>query len=123
MNTRQVAIAAALVLLMTAQPSVAQRKATFIGAGVLPCGEFVSSKDQPGASGFYVQWAQGYMTAYNYYAKGAQIVTPEAATILLYAERHCRSNPLDSYAQAIGTLINELGGIGFLARPGQEVRK
>lgn len=112
-----------LASILAVTPAMAQRKATFTGAGVLSCGEFINSKDQPGAAGFYAQWAQGYMTGYNYFAQGPQVVTPEPSTILLFSERHCRNNPLDTYAQAIGALINEIGGTGFLAKPTNDARK
>lgn len=99
---------------LAAGGAFAQRSATFTGAGTISCGEFIKNKDSLGAEGIFVQWATGYISAYNFYSTSAQVRTPESSTVLLYAEKHCRSKPLDSYAQAVAALIDELGGYSNL---------
>lgn len=88
----------------------AQRAATITGAGLISCGEFIKNRDKPGAPGYFSQWAMGYISAYNFFGAGPNVVPPEESTILLHAEKHCRARPLDQYLNATSALIDDLGG-------------
>lgn len=84
------------------------------GAGTTGCGTYIewrSSGNKPSVSQV-VQWTWGYLHGYNVYTLSAKIDPPELDTVAAYLEKYCRDNPLGVVANAVPTLIDDLGGSG-----------
>jgi hypothetical protein len=68
-----------------------------------------------------VQWAWGFITAYNFRASFAAtyqdddapnpVTPPEAASLLLFIRKHCEKSPQSNVATATLDLIGTLGGV------------
>jgi hypothetical protein len=120
------AIAALLVVLFSA-PTEAADKAPgvgTIGTGTFSCGKFSKYDGAPNNSGqmdLVVQWAWGFISAYNtraafsptYQEEDAPnpISPPNATSILLFIRKHCEKNPQSNVTNATLDLIGTLGGI------------
>ncbi len=53
----------------------------------------------------YLHWAQGYVTAQG---KHTALSEPEGPAVPLFLAQHCAQNPLDSFQEAVDSLVVEL---------------
>jgi hypothetical protein len=91
----------------------AQRSGVTFGAGNVGCGTYIEDrqKSSPGADIQYVQFAQGFLSAYNLYGSQKALESvPRGPTVLAYLDKHCREHPLDDVMSGITSLIGDLGG-------------
>jgi hypothetical protein len=95
-----------------------------IGTGGFSCGLFSKYDREPNNSAqmtVIVQWAWGFMSAYNSRALFSstyqphpaprQISLPDEPTVLLYIRQHCDRQPLSNVTNATLDLIRSLGGV------------
>jgi len=95
-----------------------------IGTGTFTCAKFAkydAAHNNEGQMGLIVQWAWGFMSAYNARAAFAAtfqeedapnpITPPDAATVLQAIRSHCEKNPSSNVAEATLELISSLGGV------------
>jgi hypothetical protein len=91
------------------------------GMGGQTCGQYASHRrSAPGLlQQLYSQWAQGVISGYNLGipqsglddgAPKLSIRVPDEATINLFLDNYCRSQPLNNITQGVATLITDLGG-------------
>ena len=100
-----------LLALFAELPAGAQRLAEYHGAGNMKCGEYLEDRGLNRSVSDVVQWANGYLAAYNFFAAHPQTKeVPSDSTILAYLDKHCRDNPLHRVAQGLNSLIGDLGG-------------
>lgn len=119
-------IAALLVVLFSAPTEAADTTSGVgtIGTGTFSCGKFSKYDGAPNSSGqmdLVVQWAWGFISAYNTRAAFSQtyqdddapnaISPPDATSILVFIRKHCEKNPLSNVTNATLDLIGTLGGI------------
>jgi hypothetical protein len=93
-----------------------------IGAGGFSCGLFSQYDRAPNNQGqmdIVVQWAWGFMSAYNnrnlfsptYQRHTAKPITPpDSPTVLLFIRSYCEQSPLSNVTNATLNLIQTLGG-------------
>jgi hypothetical protein len=120
------AIAALLVVLCSAPTKAADKSPGVgtIGTGTFTCEKFSKYDGAPnnsGQMGLVVQWAWGFISAYNIRAAFSAtyqedeapnpVSPPDAASILLFIRKHCEKNPLSNVATATLDLIGTLGGM------------
>jgi hypothetical protein len=120
------AIAALLVVLCSAPTKAADKSSGVgtIGTGTFTCEKFSKYDGAPnnsGQMGLVVQWAWGFISAYNIRAAFSAtyqeneapnpVSPPDAASILLYIRKHCEKNPLSNVTTATLELIGTLGGM------------
>jgi hypothetical protein len=110
------ALVAIVVLLVAAagNPVLAQRAATVKGPPAISCGSYTETRINegtvgPGSIQFFV-WVQGYLSAYNHYAKYPMVEVPEYPAIGKYLDKYCLDNPMHRVANGIDSLLAELGG-------------
>jgi hypothetical protein len=95
-----------------------------IGTGTFSCEKFNRYDGAPNSSGqmnLVVQWAWGFISAYNTRAAFSltfqeneapnPISPPDANSILLFIRKHCEKNPQSNVTNATLDLIGTLGGI------------
>jgi hypothetical protein len=95
-----------------------------IGTGTFSCAKFGKYDGQPASSaqmGLIVQWAWGFISAYNARAAFAPtfqeedapnpIRPPDAPTLLTYIHKYCQVKPESNVTNAILDLISASGGI------------
>ncbi len=95
-----------------------------IGTGTFSCAKFSKYDSAPNSSGqmnLIVQWAWGFISAYNTRAAFSPtfqeaeapnpISPPDANSILLFIRKHCDKNPQSNVTNATLDLIGILGGI------------
>jgi hypothetical protein len=113
-----------LVAMSFSVPAVAGGKPfSQAGTGLFSCGKFIEYDRQPNNTvqmQVIVQWAWGFMSAYNarsvfsptFHGELAakQIELPDEPTVLLFIRRHCEKSPLTTVANATLDLIASLGG-------------
>jgi hypothetical protein len=119
-------IAALLVILCSAPTTAADKTPGVgtIGTGTFSCGKFSKYDGAPNSSGqmdLVVQWAWGFISAYNTRAAFSPtfqddeapnaISPPDANSILSFIRKHCEKNPLSNVTNATLELIGTLGGI------------
>jgi hypothetical protein len=120
------AMAVLLVVLFSGTTHVADRTQGVgtIGTGTFSCEKFAKYDRAPNSSGemdLIVQWAWGYISAYNtraafsptYQEEEAPnaISPPDANSILLFIRKHCEKNPQSNVTNATLDLISTSGGI------------
>jgi hypothetical protein len=120
------AIAVLLVVLFSAPTEAADKTQSvgIIGTGTFSCEKFTKYDGAPNSSGqmdLVVQWAWGFITAYNFRAAFAgtyqdddapnPVTPPEAASLLLFIRKHCEKSPQSNVATATLDLIGTLGGV------------
>ncbi len=101
--------------------------APLIGTGQFSCGQFleyrkVNNKVQMDT---IVQWVWGFLSAYNVrgnfgtkWTRLPHIETlPDAPTVLLFLENHCRNHPVDTLMDGTFSLIKELHAPVVWKRP------
>jgi hypothetical protein len=108
MKNRPLAIGLSMLFLGANHAAAQQEPVHIRGAGYVSCGEFMKQRDTAGADLFYGQWAMGYISGYNLNSSLQKVLVPETPTILLYAEKFCREDPLKSFHVAIFALVSEL---------------
>jgi hypothetical protein len=117
---------AALLLVLCSAPTKAADKTPgvgTIGTGTFSCVKFSKYDGAPNSSGqmdLVVQWAWGFISAYNTRAAFSStfqddeapnpISPPDAISILLFIRKHCAKNPLSNVTNATLELIGTLGG-------------
>jgi len=122
-----VAIAVLLVMASFSAPTQAADKTQrvgMIGTGTFSCEKFSNYDSAPnnsGQMGLVVQWAWGFITAYNFRAAFSPtyqdedapnpVTPPDSATLLLFIRKHCEKNPQSNVASATLDLIGSLGGV------------
>jgi hypothetical protein len=120
------AIVVLLVVLFSA-PTRADDKTPsvgMIGTGTFSCEKFTKYDGAPNSSGqmgLIVQWAWGFITAYNFRAAFAAtyqdddapnpVTPPDAASLLLFIRKYCEKSPQSNVATATLDLIGALGGV------------
>ena len=120
------AIVVLLVVLFSA-PTRADDKTPsvgMIGTGTFSCEKFTkydSARNNSGQMGLIVQWAWGFMTAYNFRAAFAAtyqdndapnpVTPPDSASLLLFIRKYCEKSPESNVATATLDLIGALGGV------------
>lgn len=95
-----------------------------IGTGTFSCEKFTKYDGAPNSSaqmGLVVQWAWGFITAYNFRAAFSAtyqaddapnpVTPPDSASLLLYIRKHCEKSPQSNVATATLDLIGALGGV------------
>ena len=105
-------------------PPAAPVKAATIGTGTFSCERFTKydhTKNNSEQMDLLVQWAWGFMSAYNNRAAFAEtfqendapspITPPNAATTLAFIRKHCEQNPQSNVVNATLDLISTAGGI------------
>jgi hypothetical protein len=121
------AIAVLLVMASFSAPTQAADKTQsvgMIGTGTFSCEKFSNYDSAPnnsGQMGLVVQWAWGFITAYNFRAAFSPtyqdedapnpVTPPDSATLLLFIRKHCEKNPQSNVARATLDLIGSLGGV------------
>jgi hypothetical protein len=121
------AIAVLLVMASFSSPTQAADKTQsvgMIGTGTFSCEKFSNYDSAPnnsGQMGLVVQWAWGFITAYNFRAAFSPtyqdedapnpVTPPDSATLLLFIRKHCEKNPQSNVASATLDLIGSLGGV------------
>jgi hypothetical protein len=121
------AIAVLLVMASFSAPTQAADKTQsvgMIGTGTFSCEKFSNYDSAPnnsGQMGLVVQWAWGFITAYNFRAAFSPtyqdedapnpVTPPDSATLLLFIRKHCEKNPQSNVASATLDLIGSLGGV------------
>jgi hypothetical protein len=120
------AIVVLLVVLFSA-PTKADDKTPsvgIIGTGTFSCEKFAKYDGAPNSAaqmGLVVQWAWGFITAYNFRAAFAAtfqnedapnpVTPPDAASLLLFIRQYCEKAPQSNVATATLDLIGSLGGV------------
>jgi hypothetical protein len=95
-----------------------------IGTGTFSCEKFSNYDSAPNSSGqmgLVVQWAWGFITAYNFRAAFSPtfqdddapnpVTPPDSASLLQFIRKHCEKNPQSNVASATLDLIGTLGGV------------
>jgi hypothetical protein len=91
----------------------AQRPAQIGGAGTVRCGDYLDhrKRESNALNSTYQSWILGYISAYNQFSPNKQVKDiPSPATLLAFADRYCREQPLSHVKHAADMLIQELGG-------------
>jgi hypothetical protein len=120
------AIAVLLVVLFSAPTEAADKTQSLgiIGTGTFSCEKFTKydgARNSSAQMDLVVQWAWGFITAYNFRASFAAtyqdddapnpVTPPEAASLLLFIRKHCEKSPQSNVATATLDLIGTLGGV------------
>jgi hypothetical protein len=120
------AIAALSVVLHAAPAQAADPPASLgtIGTGTFSCAKFAKydgAANNSAQMNLVVQWAWGFMSAYNARAAFSPtfqeldapnpVSPPDAPAVLSAIRSHCEKNPLSNVANATLDLITTLGGI------------
>jgi hypothetical protein len=117
----------AALLLLCSTPTMADDKTPnvgTIGSGTFSCEKFAkydSALNNSTQMNLVVQWAWGFISAYNIRAAFAAtyqdvdapnpVTPPDANSILQFVRTHCQKNPKSNVADATLTLIGTLGGV------------
>lgn len=119
------AITAVLLVLCSAPTNGADKTPGVgtIGTGTFSCGKFTkydAARNNSDQMALVVQWAWGFISAYNTRAAFAAtyqetdapnpVTPPDANSILSFIRTHCEKNPLSNVATATLELIGTLGG-------------
>jgi hypothetical protein len=120
------AITVLLVVLFSASTKAADKTQGVgtIGTGTFSCEKFSKYDAAPNSArqmDLVVQWAWGFMSAYNTRAAFAAayqdedapspISPPDAASTLQFIRKHCAKNPQSNVTNATLELIGTLGGV------------
>jgi hypothetical protein len=120
------AIATLLMVVCFAPASADDSKAGVgtIGTGTFSCekfGKYDHARNNTGQMDMVVQWAWGFISAYNTRAAFAQtyqeddapnpIVPPDATSLLLFIRKYCEKNPQSNVTNATLDLIGASGGV------------
>jgi hypothetical protein len=120
------AIAVLLVALLSAPTEAADKTQSvgIIGTGSFSCEKFTKYDGAPNSSGqmgLVVQWAWGFITAYNFRAAFSAtyqdddapnpVTPPDSASLLSFIRKHCEKSPQSNVASATLDLIGTLGGV------------
>lgn len=110
-------LAAVLGPLALAPHANAQAQIAFMGAGTQSCAVFGQQyqKNPQLAEAVYFSWAQGYMSAVNYFAGSAQKFPLNLAPVgwpvpnqEAFIRDYCAGHPLDDYTMAVLKLMGRL---------------
>jgi len=95
-----------------------------IGTGTFSCARFAqydTARNNSGQMNLIVQWAWGFISAYNVRAAfsatfqesdaPSPVTPPDAAATLLFIRKFCQQNPQSNVASATLDLISTSGGI------------
>jgi hypothetical protein len=103
-----------LVLSIAGNAALAQRVAPVKGPPTISCGSYAETRINEGTVGpisiQFFAWIQGYLSAYNNYAKYPMVDVPEYAAIGSYLDKYCQDNPMHHVSNGIDSLIAGLGG-------------
>ena len=74
------------------------------------CGEWKTSANSKIGRAQYESWFRGFVTGYNWGNQDNQVKggMPQGETLVLYVDKFCRENPLESFTTAVVSLIGEL---------------
>ncbi len=79
------------------------------------CGQYITARDEGRRSKYrkenrHIGWIFGYLTAYNRQTPDTWDIggQTDISEILLWLENYCKRNPLDEFAEAMGSLTDEL---------------
>ena len=85
-----------------------------LGEGNTTCGMYLAHRRDAGpVQNFaYARWTQGFISGWNIMAQPGQKIRTEVSpdTILAYADKYCRDNPLDVFLNAASALTKDLSG-------------
>jgi hypothetical protein len=117
---------AALLVLWTTSAKADDKTQTVatIGTGTFSCAKFIKYDSAPKNSdqmNLIVQWAWGFISAYNLRAAFSStfqendapnsVSPPDSASTLLFIRTFCQKNPMSNVASATLDLIGASGGI------------
>ncbi len=120
------AIAALLAVLSSAPTEAADKTQSVgtIGTGTFSCekfGKYDGAANSSRQMDLVVQWAWGFISAYNTRAAFSPtfqdndapnpISPPDAASLLVFIRKHCEKNPLSNVTNATLEFISTSGGI------------
>jgi hypothetical protein len=104
-----------LLLESSAMAENAKGKYIAIGFGSTSCDKYIEARTSTTGVDYskhlgYVAWVAGYITAVNRRTPDVYDVLEKTDMdgALLWIENWCRTNPLELFATAVGTLTNEL---------------
>jgi hypothetical protein len=106
----------AATTLVAGQPASGQKM--FMGAGTVSCGEWLKARSiQPPnnrdlATQYHMQaWIDGFLSGANLSNAGPDILSSKPKSVAMYSfvDNYCRSNSLDTLADAAVALAQELG--------------
>src|ERR1700722_609468 len=120
------AVAVLLVILFSARTEAADKTQNLgiIGTGTFSCEKFTKydgARNSSAQMDLVVQWAWGFITAYNFRAAFAAtyqdddapnpVTPPNAASLLQFIRQYCEKSPQSNVATATLDLIGTLGGV------------
>jgi hypothetical protein len=115
-----------LVVLLSAPTEAADKTQSLgiIGTGTFSCEKFTKydgARNSSAQMDLVVQWAWGFITAYNFRAAFAAtyqdddapnpVTPPNAASLLQFIRQYCEKSPQSNVATATLDLIGTLGGV------------
>ena len=113
-NLANLLIGAALAALYV-HSAIAQQATGFTSYTLMECGVFMdpsrSEIQRQVDQALVSNYARGYVTAHNLYNRRHQISRDlPNSTIVLFAQKFCRENPLLDVMVAVPSMVQELGG-------------
>jgi len=89
----------------------ADKDGGFVSQGRPSCGEWINKgKDGSWGRTIYTAWVAGYITAYNIHKPDVYNIlgSTDMESVLLWMDKYCRENPLNTSDDGMETLIDEL---------------
>lgn len=111
--TRIALVLALAILGAFPRASFANEGQALAGAGATSCGVYLKDRSErnDALNAIYSTWLQAFLSGMNIRGRmgGDEFaLIPDADTLLAYADKHCRDEPLDSLWQAAFSLFSEL---------------
>lgn len=112
LTSGSVLVLAFIAVTTTINSAHASRAGVVDGAGMMPCGDYLKALDDKNTVRTIqaTEWVSGFVSGYNLFATGKQIIVPDHNTTKAFIDKSCRDNPLFAITQTGFALIKELGG-------------
>lgn len=81
-----------------------------LGFDDMSCMAWIASKDDADQRAIYLAWMRGVLTGHNYGQQSQQVSSVSSGTIEMFVDRYCKSNPKDSFSDAIFRLSDQFSG-------------
>lgn len=81
-----------------------------LGFDDMSCTAWVSSKNDAEQRASYLVWMRGVLSGHNYAQPSQQVSSISSGTIEMFVDRYCRSNPKDSFSDAVFRLSDQFSG-------------
>ena len=77
------------------------------GAGAMSCGKYLSSSSDPRWADIFISYANGFLTAYNYYNKDgiSAITRSDNAGVEAWLKNYCTRNPTEDFSRAMISFV------------------